>query len=246
MARLALLFVTAGYVLAAAGCNLVAGSKTGERFRDCAECPEMVVMPAGSFLKGSPPSEKERDENEGPVHRVGIAAPFALGVYEVTFAQWDVCEEDGGCRGHSWNEAEVGRGEGRPVVSVSWDDAQAYVRWLSAKTGKRYRLPSESEWEYAARAGAPTLPPWGDNESERCRHANGQDSPKEMTPCDDGHAGTAPVGSYQANVWGLHDVLGNVWEWTEDCWHDSYAGAPGDGSAWKSGDCARGCTTILW
>ena len=219
------------------------------RFRDCARCPEMVVVPAGSFLMGWRESEEGQDWPAsalpmrryyfpGPVHPVSIAAPFALGVYEVTFSEWDACEEDGGCRGYSPNDRGWGRGR-RPVINVNWADAQAYVQWLSEKTGKRYRLPSESEWEYAARAGTRTLPPWGDNESERCRHANGEDSPKEVKPCDDGHAGTAPVGSYQANVWGLHDVLGNVWEWTEDCWHDSYAGASGDGSAWKSGDCAR-------
>ena len=250
MARLALLFVgTAGTVLAAAGCEPVAGPNTGERFRDCAECPEMVVVPAGSFLMGSAASEKERNGNEGLVHRVGIAAPFAIGVYEVTFAQWDACEEDGGCRRHSWNEVEVGRGEGRPVVSVSWDDAQAYVRWLSAKTGKRYRLPSESEWEYAARAGTRTSRPWGDSESGQCLYANGADAAvkrrsrtweaETVASCDDGRTLTAPVGRYEANAWGLHDVLGNVWEWTRDCWNGSYAGAPRDGSAWNSGDCSR-------
>ena len=152
MARLALLFVgTAGYVLAAAGCEPVAGPKIGERFRDCAECPEMVVVPAGSFLMGWRESEDGQDWPAsalpmrryyfpGPVHPVSIAAPFAVGVYEVTFSEWDACEEDGGCRGYSPNDRGWGRGQ-RPVINVNWADAQAYVQWLSEKTGKPYRLP---------------------------------------------------------------------------------------------------------
>ena len=229
--------------------KVAAVPKVGARFRDCARCPEMVVVPAGSFLMGSPESEKGHVENEGPVHRVRIAAPFAVGVYEVTFEEWDACGEDGGCRGHE-PETRWGRGR-RPVINVSWEDAQAYVGWLSAKTGKRYRLPSESEWEYAARAGTRTSRPWGDSESEECRYANGVDDLRlhdyrngrevvaEVAECDDGYKMTAPVGRYEANAWGLHDVLGNVWEWTEDCWHVGYAGAPADGSAWESGGCSR-------
>ena len=237
--------------------KVAAVPKVGARFRDCARCPEMVVVPAGSFLMGSPESEKGHVENEGPVHRVRIAAPFAVGVYEVTFEEWDACGEDGGCRGYEPQDASFGRGR-RPVINMSWEDAQAYVGWLSEKTGKRYRLPSESEWEYAARAGTRTSRPWGDSESEQCRHANGADdsstkrrSPawrsvgedgKEVVPmatCDDGYKNTAPVGRYEGNAWGLHDVLGNVWEWTEDCWNVGYAGAPADGSAWESGGCSR-------
>ena len=198
--------------------------KVGERFRDCAECPEMVVVPAGSFLMGSPESEWGRYGNEGPVHRVEIAKPFAIGVYEVTFAEWDACAADGGCGGYSPNDAGWGRGR-RPVINVSWEDAQAYVRWLSAKTGKRYRLPSESEWEYAARAGTRTLFHTGETISTDQANYNG---------CQ-----TVPVDTFGANEWGLHDVHGNVWEWTEDCWNNSYAGAPTDGSAWANGDCSR-------
>ena len=222
------------------------GWRIGERFRDCARCPEMVVVPAGSFLMGSPESERKRDEREGPVHQVRIAAPFAVGVYEVTFAEWDACEDAGGCRGHLPDDADWGRGR-RPVIFVSWEDARAYVGWLSEKTGKRYRLPSESEWEYAARAKTRTSRPWGDSQSGQCSHANGGDAFAKrvskypnwaVVACDDGHVNTAPVGRYEGNAWGLHDVLGNVWEWTEDCWNKSYEGAPTDGSAWGSGDCS--------
>ena len=278
MARLALLFVGAvGTILATAGCreftaagpeigervrdwnsaqlrplyDWLAGAKVGERFRDCAQCPEMVVVPAGEFLMGSPESEAGRFVNEGPVHRVRIAAPFAVGVYEVTFAEWDACMEDGGCgqirRRWSIHDEEPGW---QPVGNIRWNDAQEYVGWLTAKTGERYRLPSESEWEYAARAGTRTSRPWGDSESGQCRHANGADAENKrrlsgyvenltVASCDDGRAHPAPVGRFKANAWGLHDVLGNVWEWTEDCWNDSYVGAPADGGAWRSGDCSR-------
>ena len=179
----------------------------------------MVVVPAGSFLMGSPKSEWE-----GPVHRVQIAEPFAIGVYEVTFAEWDACAADGGCGGYLPDDEGWGRGR-RPVINVSWEDAQAYVRWLSAKTGKRYRLSRESEWEYAARAGTRTLFHTGETISTDQANYNG---------CQ-----TVPVDTFGANEWGLHDVHGNVWEWTEDCWNNSYAGAPTDGSAWANGDCSR-------
>ena len=202
--------------------------KVGERFRDCAECPEMVVVPAGSFLMGSPKSERERHGDEGPVHRVEIAEPFAIGVYEVTFAEWDACAADGGCGGYLPDDEGWGRGR-RPVINVSWEDAQAYVRWLSAKTGKRYRLPSESEWEYAARAGTRTLFHTGETISTDQANYYGKYYPGQ----------TVPVDTFGANEWGLHDVHGNVWEWTEDCWNDRYTGAPADGSAWASGDCSQ-------
>ena len=228
--------------------RVAAGPKVGEGFRDCAWCPEMMVVPTGSFLMGSPESEKGRYGREGPVRWVRIAAPFAVGVYEVTFAQWDACEQDGGCRGHKPDDEGWGRGR-RPVINVSWEDAQAYVGWLSEKTRRRYRLPSESEWEYAARAGSRTSRPWGGSESGQCRHANGLDAAtktkrryarlRAVASCDDGRVNTAPVGRYEGNAWGLHDVLGNVWEWTGDCWNGGYADAPADGGAWESGDCSR-------
>ena len=203
----------------------------GSRFRDCPECPEMVVVPAGSFLMGSPESEEDRWDREGPVHRVAFARAFAAGVYEVTFDEWDACVSDGGCGGYRPEDIlNWGRGV-RPVIRVSWEDAQMYVRWLSRKTGEEYRLLSESEWEYVARAGTRTRYWWGDG--------IGRNRATCYT-CGsrwDDLGQTAPVGSFSANAFGLYDVHGNVWEWVEDCRNDSYNGAPSDGSAWESGDC---------
>ena len=218
---------------------------SGEGIRDCATCPELVVVPSGSFMMGSPSSEEGWQKNEGLVHRVTIAAPFAVGVYEVTFSEWDACRRSGGC-GHNPGDAGWGRGN-RPVVNVSWNDAQAYIRWLSGRTGGEYRLLSESEWEYAARGGTVTARYWGESASGQCRHGNGADrsakrrySDWTIAECEDGAVHTAEVGTYESNGYGLHDVLGNVWEWVGDCWHDSYAGAPSDGSAWTgSGDCGK-------
>ena len=213
----------------------------GTELRDCPECPKMVVVPSGRFMMGS----RSGDDDELPVHEVAIARPFAVGVYEVTFDEWDACVSDRGCGGYRPDGEGWGRGN-RPVVNVSWDDAKAYVRWLTGKTGKKYRLLSESEWEYVARGGTTTARYWGEGEMGQCRYANGADREAKrhnsgwtVADCDDGYYRTAPVGSFQANGYKLHDVLGNVWEWTEDCWNESYAGAPSDGSAWKSGDCSR-------
>ena len=234
--------------------KVATGPKIGERFRDCAECPQMVVVPAGSFLMGSPASEEGRRDNEGPVHRVRIAVPFAVGVYEVTVGQFrrfvqatghstgDSCwvhEDDFEERsGFGWRDPGFRQDDLHPVLCVNWDDAQAYVRWLSAKTGKRYRLPSESEWEYAARAGTQTVFHTGETISTDQANYDGDYA------YGAGRRGvyrdqTVPVGAFGANEWGLHDVHGNVWEWTEDCWNASYAGAPTDGSAWANGDCSR-------
>ena len=199
--------------------------KPGDTFRDCPGCPEMVVVPAGRFEMGSTSGY----DDERPVHEVTIARPFAVGVYEVTFAEWDACVSDRGCGGHRPGDDGWGRGK-RPVMNVSWNDAQAYVRWLSEKTGEAYRLLSEAEWEYVARAGTTTKYWWG-NDIGRSR-ANCRGCGSRW----DGRQ-TAPVGSFPANPFGLHDVHGNVWEWVEDCWNGSYDGAPTDGSAWKSGDC---------
>ena len=197
----------------------------GRRFRDdCAGCPEMVVIPAGSFMMGSPESEEGRIDNEGPVHPVEIGEPFAVGAYEVTFEEWDACVAAGGCGGYRPDDAGWGRGR-RPVIDVSWEDAQEYVEWLSRKTGVEYRLLSEAEWEYAARGGSRTRYSFGDAITES--DANyGRNIGK-----------TQPVGSYRANGYGLYDMHGNVWEWVQDCWNDNYGGAPTDGKAWKSGDC---------
>ena len=198
----------------------------GRRFKDCAACPEMVVVPTGSFMMGSPSSEKGRDSDEGPQHRVRIAQPFAVGVYEVTFAEWDACVSAGGCNGYGPADRGWGRGQ-RPVISVSWNDAQAYVKWLSNKTGNRYRLLSEAEWEYVARAGTETPFHFGMTISTDQANYNRNH-----------RARTVEAGSFPSNGYGLHDVHGNVDEWVQDCWNDSYWGAPTDGSAWTSRDCS--------
>ena len=208
-----------------------AARAAGTVFRDCPNCPEMVVVPAGNFMMGSPPSEEGHDSDEGPVHRVAFAAPFAVGVFEVTFAEWDACVSAGGCGGYRPEDAGWGRGS-RPVVNVSWDDAQSYVGWLSRSTGEDYRLLSESEWEYVARAGTSTRYWWGSDIGRGRANCDGCGSQWDAES-------TAPVGSFSANAFGLHDVHGNVWEWTGDCWNESYEGAPGDGRAWGGGECSR-------
>ena len=214
-----------------------AAMRPGKVFRDCEECPEMVVVPAGSFTMGSPASEEDRDNDEGPQHRVTIRAPFAVGKYEVTFSEWDACVAAGGC-GHRADDRSWGRGR-RPVINVSWEDARSYVLWLSRKTGKRYRLLSEAEWEYAARAGTTRPFHTGSTISTDRANYNGSFS------YGAGDKGTwrkesVPVGSFPANGFGLHDMHGNVWEWVEDCWNDNYAGAPSNGTAWTAGgDCGK-------
>ena len=210
----------------------------GSVFRDCAECPEMVVVPVGSYMMGSPPSETGRDADEGPVHRVTINEPFAVGRYEVTFAQWDACHADGGCS-HRPNDQGWGRGD-RPVVDMSWNDAQEYVDWLSGETGRAYRLLSESEWEYVARAGTTTRYWWGDGIGHNRANCDGCGSRWDARQ-------TAPVGSFSPNAYGLYDVHGNVSEYVQDCYQNSYAGAPSDGSPWESGNCAwRGRRGGTW
>ena len=218
--------------------------RTGRKFRDCEACPEMVVVPAGAFTMGSSSGESGRYADEGPRHQVKMWYPFAVGVYEVTFEEWDACVDAGGCGGYVPDDKGWGRGK-RPVINVSWNDAQAYVQWLSNKTGAEYHLLSESEWEYVARAGTSTARYWGESSSAQCRYANGADETAKryhsnwpVEACDDGHYHTAPVGTYAANAFGLCDVLGNVWEWTQDCWNDNYFNVSGDGSARESGDCS--------
>ena len=199
--------------------------KPGEIFRDCDQCPEMVVVPAGRFRMGDLSGDGVRDER--PVHDVTVS-PFAAGRYEVTFAEWDACVAGGGCT-HRPADSGWGRGT-RPVINVSWDDTQAYVRWLSRATGKPYRLLSEAEWEYVARAGSTTKYQWGDDVGTNKANCAGCGSQWDAKS-------TAPVGSFAANAFGLFDTAGNVWEWVVDCWHDSYQGAPNDGSAWAGGNC---------
>ena len=229
----------------------------GLTFRDCwIPCPDLVVVPAGTFRMGS----TRRQADERPVHEVRLDA-FALGRYEVTRGEYQafviatgyqsagcsIVDDDGRLDwdgGASWHRPGFEQDNRHPAVCVSWTDAQAYVRWLSAETGERYRLPSEAEWEYGARAAYNLW--WPDS---ACDYANSGDRallrgvpgwPRPVFNCSDGAAHTAPVGSYGANEFGLQDMLGNVWEWTADCWHDNYQGAPADGSAWtRRGDCDR-------
>jgi formylglycine-generating enzyme required for sulfatase activity len=211
--------------------------KPKQEFQDCGRCPRMVVVPAGSFMMGSPAGKGADDEH--PQHLVTIARPFAIGKFEVTFDEFDTCAElGGGCTrpyDYGW-----GRGD-RPVVSVSWDDAQKYLSWLSRETGKQYRLLSEAEYEYAARAGKETAYPWG--------NAVKLDG-KAMANCSDCASSwddrqTAPVGRFTANGFGLYDMVGNVWEWVADCYHPSYeidasqseVEAPANGLPWTDRQC---------
>ena len=186
---------------------------------------------------GSPGRKDDRENDEGPIHEVTIAKPFAVGMYEVTFEEWDACRRGGGCR---HNPADRGWGRGtRPVIYVSWQDAQEYVRWLSRETGERYRLLSESEWEYVARAGTEGPLHLGSAISAGQANDNGNRA-SGSGRMGEHREKTSPVGSFSANGFGLHDVHGNVWEWVEDCWHGSYRGAPSDGRAWTAGgDCSR-------
>jgi len=204
--------------------------RPGTIFRECAhDCPEMVVVPAGQFTMGSPGSEAGRFDNEGPQHSATIARPFAVSRYDVTIEEWNACAAVGGCP-----EIEESReGGGRlPVVSISWDDAKAYVVWFSEMTGRTYRLLSETEWEYVARAGTTSSHFWGDNRSDGTEYCKG---------CEGGPAfqRTLPVGSLKPNAFGLYDIEGNVWQLVDDCYHDKYVGAPTDGSPWNGAKCDR-------
>jgi len=243
----------------------------GDELRDCDRCPVMVVVPAGAFTMGSPSEEPGRDADEGPQRRVTMPASFAVGKFEVTFGEWDACVADGGCSylpqdeiRFTWirvsgvtdwfqgAEVDIRRTVGRgriPVMGVSWDDAREYVTWLAGKTGKSYRLLTEAEWEYAARAGSRTAHSWGDTAEAGCDRANmGDAALREEFPglgfgagrlvrCRDGHAYLAPAGSFAANAFGLHDMTGNLLEWVEDCYSESYVTAPADAGPVRAGDC---------
>jgi formylglycine-generating enzyme required for sulfatase activity len=220
-----------GHVLTAERERVFEASR--EPFKECVNCPEMVIVPAGEFMMGSLANEKGHSADEGPQHKVTIAKAFAVSRFELTFDEWDNCAVHGDCDRHirsSW-----GRG-GQPVINVSWDDAQRYVAWLSRITGQPYRLLSEAEWEYAARAGTTTAYSWGDDIKK---------DGKAMANCNNecgsqwDNRQTAPVGSFVPNAFGLYDMAGNVGEWVEDCHHPDYKKAPTDGSAWITGDCSR-------
>ncbi len=255
----------AGLMVMAVATTAHAADKTkpGRTFKDCANCPQMVVVPAGTFEMGSAKLNEMRGGEarpEGPVRQVTIAKPFAVGKFEITYAEFAAFVEATGYRSSTtcsvgMNTSNVAaitcRGPlfGRtpapndPVTCVSWTDAVAYTAWLSGKTGKPYRLLTEAEWEYAARAGTKTKWPWGEDDLAACTYENvfDLDSQAALPPgsklnweplaCHDGHGMLAPVGSYPANPFGLHDMLGNAWEWVEDCSLELYPAAPVDGSA---------------
>ncbi len=224
MSRLIRLMIMGPFALVAVGVH-PGSALPGETFRDCPECQEMVVIPAGSFIMGSPASEESHRESEAPQHRVTIPTPFAVGKYEVIFREWDACVADGGCGGYWPKDEGWGRGD-RPVIHISWEYAQSYVGWLSRKTGQTYRLLSESEWEYVARAG--TTGPFFTGSTVGPNEAN----------YDANFGKTVAVGSFPPNAFGVYDTIGNVREWVEDCWNNSYTGAPDDGTArTPRGDC---------
>lgn len=208
----------------------------GSTFRDCDDCPEMVVVPDGKVLLGSPGSEAGRQKTEGPQVEISIGRPFAISKFEVTYDQWETCALEGGCGGYRPKDAGAGKGN-LPVAYVSWEDAKAYVAWLRQRTGQPYRLLSEAEWEYAAKAGAGTA--YSTGSDILTTQANFDGSQQAGVRKVGEYLGRASeVGTYPANAFGIFDMHGNVAEWVEDCWNDSHAGAPADGSP-RSGDCAR-------
>ncbi len=251
-----------------------ATDRVGAHFRECAECPEMLVLPAGDFTMGSAPTEESRSAQEGPQHRVTISRPFALGIYDVTVGEYrrfveatrrssgpDCLVFDGGrmtvTPGRDWRTPGFVLEPGSPVVCVGWEDARDYARWLNSRIGRSrgagrsdgwgpYRLPTEAEWEYAARGGTSGRYYWGNDARAACVYANLADLAGERAhpglngaSCDDGFPEASPVGVFAPNPFGLYDMAGNVFQWIADCWHDSYVGAPVDGSAWVDGACAE-------
>ena len=220
-------------LLIATTTTLASGAQTPSTvFRDCDLCPQMVVIPAGTYTMGA----DDITDDVKPPHPVTIAHPFAAGKFEVTFDEWDACVRERGC---TQNPSDQGWGRGtRPVIHVSWADAQQYTQWLSLKTGQQYRLLSEAEWEYVARAGTTTPFNTGANlKPTQANYAGSETVAGSVTGVARNQ--TIAVGSYPANVFGLHDVHGNVWEWTEDCWNANHNGAPNDGRARTSGDCGQ-------
>jgi formylglycine-generating enzyme required for sulfatase activity len=249
--------------------------QAGEVFRDCSECPRMIVIPGGTFEMGSPSGEAERYANEGPLRTIAVSG-FAMSRTEITRAQFAAFAREtnrpaeGGCytpgdlsdllsdldKNASWRNPGYEQTRNHPVACISWHDAKDYADWLSRKTGRVYRLPSEAEWEYAARAGSKSPYYWGDGES--CTHMNGGDlslgrawprwahvteaafregeSGSRLIQCEDGAVFTAAVGRYEPNAFGLHDMTGNLWEWVEDC---SRTALPEDSRAQTAEGCER-------
>lgn len=241
----------------------------GQAFRDCADCPEMVVVPAGQFVMGTPNAERDRRVDEGPQRGVRLAAPLAVGRAPVTVRQYRAFatatgrSDPGQCvtitlpggrwdrvPGRGWQSPGFPQTDDDPVVCVSWEDATAFAQWLAARTGKPYRLPTEAEWEYAARAGTTTAWWWGVDDTAQCKSANAADqttlrevpgiTAAQAARCDDGYAYTSPVGRFAANAFGLHDLVGNVQQWVLDCYQDSYTWAPSDASqTMPAAECSR-------
>ena len=215
------------YVLAAKAEQTL---KVGDSFKECAkDCPEIIVIPAGQFTMGSLSTEQGHNDDEAPQHGVTIAKPFGVSKFVVTFTDWDACVSVGGCPEVS--DSGMGRGN-KPVINTSWEEAQAYTAWLSRMAGQPYRLLTEAEWEYAARAGTTSTYYWGDaigKGNANCDGCGGKWDNQQ----------TSPVGSFKPNAFGLYDMAGNVWQWVQDCYHADYNGAPTDGSAWIKGDCSR-------
>jgi formylglycine-generating enzyme required for sulfatase activity len=236
--------------------------RQGEVFRDCPTCPLMKALPPGRFMQGASDSQADSTPLEKPQRAVSIRYPLGMGVYEVTLGEFREFVEatqhkSTGCQMYDgtwqqrvelgWNNTGYTQTATHPVACISWRDAREYAAWISHKTGQRYRLPTESEWEYAARAGSTASRPWSSNIEAACAAANIADETAArqypgwtVHPCSDGYVNTSPVGSFQPNDFGLYDMLGNVFEWVEDCWHADYGSAPTDGSAWLAGgDCRQ-------
>ncbi len=221
------LFAMAFLVSFSSGSPALAQANAGSIFTECSHCPEMVVVPAGSFTMGSPGHELGRDPGEGPQHRVVITRPFAVAKFEVTVEQYAACMKAGACSGNVDDQL----GARYPISGVTFDDARRYVAWLSRQTGKSYRLLSEAEYEYAARGGSETVYPWGNDlgyAGAWCRTCGltteGGEKPSE-------------VGAFPPNGFGLYDMVGNFQSWVEDCRHEDYRGAPTNGSVWTGGSC---------
>jgi formylglycine-generating enzyme required for sulfatase activity/predicted Ser/Thr protein kinase len=235
--------------------------RQGEVFRDCPICPLMKALPPGEFAQGAAQSQADAAAIEKPQHTVRIRYPLGVGVYEITVGEFRefaaaTRHKSAGCQTYdgtwhasselNWNNVGYTQTATHPVACVSWRDALEYAAWLSHKTGQRYRLPSDSEWEYAARAGSTAPRPWNTTVEAACTEANIADQAAaqqypgwKVHPCSDGYVYSSPVGSFLPNEFGLYDMLGNVFEWVQDCWHPDYNGAPADGSAWLSGDCSQ-------
>lgn len=264
-------------LIAAASLGAAAKARPAAALRDCPHCPEMVRVPAGSFMMGTTAEAeilagmpKPQAGKAEPVHQVTFARSFAMARTPVTVAQFrtfvdetgylasDACYSQHRHDGHfiyesapglSWRSPGFSQGDDYPVVCVSAEDGEAYAAWLTRTTGHTYALPNEAQYEYAARAGTTTAYYWGEARDARaCAYSNQPDldqaaalkapsGPDYRFQCHDGYAFTSPVAHYKPNAWGLYDMQGNIWEWTADCWNDSYKGAPADGSTWTTGDC---------